>query len=644
MKHLLPSVLLLLTLLPACQGPRVISEADPPEETRLIYPTFTAETPLMRVADSRWDTGDRIGIFSPRESDLPYVTAHGDGHFAPATEARITMDAEGDSFIAYYPYQDGDTSKLSIDLREQQPVLFARGKGAKGEREVELSFSHRLAQLRVEIDSQIEGLDLSDMQVELQGYLSEGSMEKRTGKITGGAARETLHTTRMGNTFSAYILPGEEIGGEGHQVSIGIGGHRVTLREPAIQEASTYESGRYYLITLHIKPQEPTPEPGPMTGGVTASIRAFVEGGSIEGDILIPTVPDERGGVILEEHFEQDLGQMTSYASLGRGLHFEVDEGAATISGHGLGITEYYLVSPLLDLRETTAATLSFAHSITGGGSMMKDHQELLMTTDRVDPKYPEAASWQKVEIPNYPDGTADFVANSIPIPEEFLGRANVRFAFRYRSTEQSEALWRIDDLILRTKGGGGVQTDRYEPEPPVGEMGLLFPGADCEDESAFRAALGKHKMRGYAVLSRDHDSPERGRVLSVTKSMPGNDYLLSFKGALPSGSRRLSFYLKGSSSDRSMSINLYTDKRDTKGQQDYITYNLGDVRSSDLTLEPGPRNLYKGTIDTRGKWIRVTLLLPSHGLNGDPEGELLAIKLGGKSEVRLMLDHFTVE
>lgn len=618
---------------------------EQPESEELIYPTFTAQSPYLRVLDSRWEAGDRIGIFSPRESDLPYVTAHGDGRFAPDGPDRITMDPEGDTFTAYYPYQSGDKDRLTVDLRTQQPLLFGRGRGIKGEDEVELSFTHRLAQIRVVLDPQIEGLDLSDAQVELQGYPSEAVMDKRTGAVRGGTAHETLPTTRVGNTFIAYLLPDQPIGSEEHQILISVGNHLVTLREPAIDGVTSYESGRYYRITLHLKSKDDSSDPTPSKSGMTASIRAFEEGGSVDGDILLPGSGGvAKGGILLEEHFDRDLGQMTSHAVLGRGFDFEVEEGVAQISGHRMGITEYYLISPLLDLTGVSEGTLSFVHSITEG-KRTSEEQTLLMTTDRVDPRYPEGALWEQVEIPAYPaEGSEDFVACSIALPKHFLGEKNVRFAFRYKSSRRSEALWRIDDLILRTVGGGRIQTQREERpvEPTVG--GLLFPGADCESESAFRAALGKQRMRTYAVLSRDHESPERGGVLSVVKSMPGNDYLLSFRGAVPSGARRISFLLKGQSSARSMSVNLYTTERDAKGQPDYICYNLGDVRASDLSLSPETHNGYKGTIHTGGRWIKVTLELPKSGLNTDPKGELLAIKLGGKSEVRLMLDHFTVE
>ena len=71
--------LLTLLLLPACQ-----KQAELIDETEArTYPDFVATAPLLRVLDDRWEAGDQIGIFSSRETDVPYVTAHGDGTFAP---------------------------------------------------------------------------------------------------------------------------------------------------------------------------------------------------------------------------------------------------------------------------------------------------------------------------------------------------------------------------------------------------------------------------------------------------------------------------------------------------------------------------------------------------------------------------------
>ncbi len=150
--------LLTLLLLPACQ-----KQAELIDETEArTYPDFVATAPLLRVLDDRWEAGDQIGIFSSRETDVPYVTAHGDGTFVPRGDRRISMAPEGETFHAYYPYSYGGGGSVSFDLRDQCPLLYGEGKGVRGETQVELSFSHRLSQLRVRLVSEIEGLDLSD--------------------------------------------------------------------------------------------------------------------------------------------------------------------------------------------------------------------------------------------------------------------------------------------------------------------------------------------------------------------------------------------------------------------------------------------------------------------------------------------------
>lgn len=626
--------LLTLLLLPACQR-----QAEPDEETEgRTYPDFVAAAPRLRVLDDRWEAGDQIGIFSSRETDVPYVTVHGDDAFAPRSDRRVSMAPEGETFHAYYPYSYGGGGAVSFDLRDQCPLLYGEGKGIKGETQVELSFSHRLSQLRVRLVSEIEGLDLSDARVELQGYRSGGLMEKRSGTIEPGTAVHPLPSSRIGNTFLTYILPGETIGDPAHKIQIEVGTKSILLTEPAISGVTETESGKYYEIVLHLRrtPSEPT------SGDLSASIRSFVEGGVIEGEIIIDPAASPKHSILLEEHFDSSLGEMTNHTILGKGIGFEAVAGCAAVSGRRIGMTKILLMSPAFDFTDISGATLSFVHSIIRG-KRPSEEQMLYVTTEEITPDYPEETRWTRVEIPKYPEaGSEAFVANSIPLPDFVYGQKQVRFAFVYKSRDYQEALWRIDDVVLRVGEGGTPQEGPATPDPGVKPTeGLLFPGADCESEPDLRAALGKQGLRSYAVISRDHAYPARGRVLSVVKQLRGNDYLLSFKGAIPSGARSLTFLLKGTGSARSLSVNVYGDHLGTNGQQSYVCYNLGEVSSHDQVLRAEPRNLYKGTIDTRGQWIKVTLDLTAVDLNTDPAREMLAIKLGGASDVALMLDDF---
>ena len=627
------SLPLLALLLTACAQQLELTE----ETEQRIYPDFIASAPHLRVLDDRWEAGDQIGIFSSRETDVPYVTTHGDGAFGPRSDRRISMAPEGETFHAYYPYSYGGGGSVSFDLRDQCALLYGEGKGVKGETQVELSFSHRLSQIRVRLVSEIEGLDLSDATVELQGYRSGGLMDKRSGAITAGEAVEPLSAVRYGDTFVSYILPGETLGDPSHKIQIGVGSKTVTLDEPAFEQVTRSESGIYYSLVLHLK--QSTPEVS--SGGFSASIRSFVEGGRIEGDIYLddPTVgAGER--TILEEHFDTSLGQMTSHTIIGRGIDFYAEEGCATVSSRSMGITKILLLSPPLDFTHVSDARLSFTHSILRG-KRMEEEQRLYVTTEDFPLDDPESARWQQVTIPSYPASQSeDFVPNSISLPDFVYGQANVRFAFVYTSKGYESVKWRIDDLLLRVTDSGSVE-DTPDPGSDPGDAKWLFDGADCESETDFRAALGKQGLRSYAVISRDHVHPARGQVLSVVKRLNGNEYLLSFKGAIPSGTKTISFLLKGISSARSLSVNVYSDQLGANGQQSYVCYNLGEVGSRDVVLLPEPRNLYKGTINTRGQWIRVSLDVRSVDLSSQRGGESLAIKLGGASDIDLMLDDF---
>ena len=163
------------------------------------------------------------------------------------------------------------------------------------------------------------------------------------------------------------------------------------------------------------------------------------------------------------------------------------------------------------------------------------------------------------------------------------------------------------DDIIVNPDNNGGGT----EPEPQPGNAELLFPGADFEDFAAFKGALNRFPLQKYATEAAG--AGRNGSTALHIKGKPGgNDYLFTVEnkaGKDFSGKTKITFYIKGTATGRSLSFNLYPeDKTDpdlfvtSKGEK-YYTYNLGVVNNADANLSVAKNNQYSGSI-TATDWV----------------------------------------
>lgn len=195
--------------------------------------------------------------------------------------------------------------------------------------------------------------------------------------------------------------------------------------------------------------------------------------------------------------------------------------------------------------------------------------------------------------------------------------------------------------------------------ELPAGA--LLFPGANFEDEDAFKKAINSYGLVKYATIE-DGGKDGKGLKVLLTSPQKGNDRIFTAK--LPNesslkGKKAISFYIKGTST-MSICLNvLHKEKYEYNGKQHYKyeTYNLGTNQgdSDVVTLSPTEydndgkgKNSYKGTIDTKNKWIKVVLRLPegTEKLQNKEGEDFFTLRIGSKdknAKFDIMVDEFMV-
>lgn len=388
------------------------------------------------------------------------------------------------------------------------------------------------------------------------------------------------------------------------------------------------------------------------------------------GGTVAPT-PDQpsTAAVIYSEDFAKDLGKMTPISVVGaQTWKINTQYKNANISGFADGknnANEDWLVTPAFDLTAAKSASISFDHTISQGKTKvvdpakMKVEQTIWVSSDfNGDVK---SAKWEQLTIPTWPSGKdwTTVKSGDIALPASMLGKANVVIAFKYISSAEHSSTWQLKNVAVKSDGGklaagGATPAPQPNPEPqpqpkPNPEQPaagkLLFPGADFEDWAAFEGALNKFGLKkDYA---KQVDGGHKGKALHINGTPKGNDHVFTAKvpqGA-PTSGNTITFFIKGKSA-KTLSINIYSDEtREYKGKtyQEYKPFNIGTVSgTADITLKPQDRNGYTGTIDTQGKWVKVTLNIS--GLKLATKGDFFGIKVGKEAAYDLLIDDITIQ
>jgi hypothetical protein len=258
-----------------------------------------------RAADDKWNADDEIGIFMLNGTsvdeyrNIPYITTSGNGSFAPLADGTVIylpVDGSGRDFVAYYPHKDAATDgNYTIDLTEQDDqsaidfmtsekanVEHSKVQGiSKSDPDVKFRFSHRLAKLRLNIETGAgfkgDHSELAGLTVELTGQQTTGTYNVLADDaIAIVPANETvpLHTEENGRSAEAIVFPSNDY--SGMAFSFKVAGHDKpyiwNLSEST--EATNFEEGKEYIYNIVINKTEIN---------VTATIKSW-ESGNGDGE------------------------------------------------------------------------------------------------------------------------------------------------------------------------------------------------------------------------------------------------------------------------------------------------------------------------------------------------------------------------
>lgn len=211
-----------------------------------------------------------------------------------------------------------------------------------------------------------------------------------------------------------------------------------------------------------------------------------------------------------------------------------------------------------------------------------------------------------------------------------------------------------IEDINLTEQPFGDTPVDPGE-EVTLGKF-LAFPGADFENWDAFLGSIRENKLSDATAQKADGTGWENSRGLAVKGTRTNNGFLFSVeKVKTPKDATKLSFLVKGTST-KSLSINVYK-----ANGTNYYGYNIENLTTSKV-IQPNltetvfdgvpsgnTTNIYAGNIDTKGKWVKVTLDLGAIKASGGDyhtagTGTFIAFRNGSNTNYDLVIDEIRFE
>ena len=187
------------------------------------------------------------------------------------------------------------------------------------------------------------------------------------------------------------------------------------------------------------------------------------------------------------------------------------------------------------------------------------------------------------------------------------------------------------------TEEPGTEEPGTGDPETPA--LSLAFPGSDFETDPN----VGTFGYK-FAQI-------EEGVGMNGTKALhiSGNSTKTEFVFSTPTINApkttptKLTFWIKGTSSAKSISINVYA------ADKSYWGFNPGDITVSETVTAKGTTasggfvNDYNGIINTGNEWVQITLDLTGVTLNTSGSNNTFGFKIN-KSEYDLYLDNIELK
>jgi len=200
--------------------------------------------------------------------------------------------------------------------------------------------------------------------------------------------------------------------------------------------------------------------------------------------------------------------------------------------------------------------------------------------------------------------------------------------------------------MIIRSLNDINFTKDRFlpgAPDDPSATAVNLFNGSDFENWVTFLSSVNNFGLKTYATQGVGLGQ-NGGNSLQIKGTPAANDYVFTTIAAsgIPAKPKRITFYIKGTATGKSLSFNVYKASDDTK----YYAFNLGTFKTGAiLGTSDAQSNQYGGSIDTNGQWRLVELTLTGLAdVNVTAGKNVFALKTGSNGVYDLQIDNIKIE
>lgn len=434
-----------------------------------------------RASGSAWDDGDKVGIFmtaGAEEFENREYTASAAGALTPAGSAlKWPEGVETADFLAYYPYTASLNGKTyAVDVTNQDDpkaidLLYSNNAtGVANGNAVNLAFKHQLSQIVITVGKDETIASTSGLAITISGMNTKANFDLTDGSLTAtdSKANIAMNVNEEGTLAEAIILPTADLNGATMTFTLG----SMTFEWPiTVQGGQGFEaSTKYtYTATLSTVNGQPVVSMGNATiedwnteAGGDINV-GFEEGEAPSGEEFVAlnaTFADGMDGFIIDEvsnTASQDI--WTQDPSFGNISAKAFIDGANHAS-------ESWLISSPIDLTQATTAVLTFEHALGYAYGQGPTNQTLQVKKDG-------ESEWQQLSF-TYPaqDNASVFISSGDVDLTAYAG-STIQIAFKYVSTTENAATWRIKNVkVIGNPGGGSVEPG---PDPTPGKETVIF-------------------------------------------------------------------------------------------------------------------------------------------------------------------------
>ena len=443
--------------------------------------TSHIEGMVSRASGSAWSDGDKVGIYmnaGGTDFENYEYTASADGALTAAGKTLKYPEEGTADFFAYYPYQTSISNKTyAVNVSDQSDptkidLLYATKTGISNGEAVNFAFSHQLSQIVINLSHDETIANLNGLKIQVKGMNTQASFALADGTLTSTDSKADfdMNVNAEGTTAEAIVIPTADLTGAELVFTLADGksfGWDLTQ-----SDVSSFDKGTKYTYNASLSMTNG--QPSADMGNATIDDWTTKPGGDINVDFGEGT---QTGGevVVLDASFANDMSGFTidEVSNTASENIWKQDPSFGNISAKAYidgqnHASESWLISPVIDLTSATSATLSFEHALGYAYGQGATNQTLQIKKEGEE-------NWTQLSF-TYPDedNASAFISSGNIDLKDYAG-AKVQIAFKYISTTENAATWRIKNLKVVANGNSGTVEPDPEPEPTPGEETVIF-------------------------------------------------------------------------------------------------------------------------------------------------------------------------